>query len=204
MWALVQRVSGLLLEATAQHVYRLHSLSSTKQKLSCCSQDGCAGVQEVGREIYDSAILLAGLSADLLVIHCKTRYMYLSRWWSYKARYSLFTLAVPLAGPCDRNLWQLLQQEAQPSVLLVRTNTLKSPLLPHGRSGSTRRCLHGILSMLQIVSHRLVSQGKRRKQTEYLVRWDGYDAAHDMWLPDADLSNSSQKVREYWDQLKSQ
>ena len=54
----------------------------------------------------------------------------------------------------------------------------------------------------EVLDHRSVSKGRKRKGTEYLVRWDGFEAAHDEWLSDADLSNSRQKVQDYWDQLK--
>ena len=47
-----------------------------------------------------------------------------------------------------------------------------------------------------ILKHR-----KRRKKTEFLVQWSGYDASHNSWEPQANLSHLPDLIRSYYDSL---
>ena len=46
-----------------------------------------------------------------------------------------------------------------------------------------------------ILRHRSVGCGRRRR--EYLVSFVGYDAAHNEWLPAANLANASELLQAY-------
>ena len=48
----------------------------------------------------------------------------------------------------------------------------------------------------EIVDHRHTKRGHQRK-LEYLLRFTGYGAEHDMWQDD--VSNCAELVQEYWD-----
>jgi Chromo (CHRromatin Organisation MOdifier) domain len=52
-----------------------------------------------------------------------------------------------------------------------------------------------------ILNHRDVSRGKKRLR-EYLIKWKGYDAIHNSWEPDSNMSNCKETVQEYWTILK--
>ena len=48
----------------------------------------------------------------------------------------------------------------------------------------------------RILDHRQLKQGRQSK-VQYLLRFTGYGAEHDMWQDD--VSNCSRLVQEYWD-----
>ena len=49
----------------------------------------------------------------------------------------------------------------------------------------------------KILEHRTVSKGRKRVN-QYLVRWDGYGPTHDEWMPESDLRNAHERIKEYW------
>ena len=46
-----------------------------------------------------------------------------------------------------------------------------------------------------ILRHR--KTGRRRRKLEYLVKFVGYDASYNEWLPAVNLTNASDLVRQY-------
>ena len=51
------------------------------------------------------------------------------------------------------------------------------------------------------VSHILKHRGKPRHY-QYLVRWKGFDASEDMWLPEAELAIAPDLLRDYKSRAK--
>ena len=48
------------------------------------------------------------------------------------------------------------------------------------------------------------SEGERtRVKREYLVRWKGYDASHDTWEPEQNLTNCSETLELYWSSYRA-
>ena len=59
-----------------------------------------------------------------------------------------------------------------------------------------------------ILAHKIVSargrnaKGKKRKQLcQYLIRWTGYDSAHDSWEPDVNIRECETLYSAYWAKL---
>lgn len=49
----------------------------------------------------------------------------------------------------------------------------------------------------KLLDHRVKSIGKR-KVTEFFVKWQGYDSAHNSWEPESNLLTCDELIKEYW------
>ena len=56
-----------------------------------------------------------------------------------------------------------------------------------------------VYTVEKILDHRT---GKRKNLKEFLVRWDGYDPANDLWEPEANIHDPT-LVQDYWDYVAS-
>ena len=43
----------------------------------------------------------------------------------------------------------------------------------------------------------IINDRSHRNQHQYLIRWKGYSAAHDSWIPEKELSNAPDLLAEY-------